>query len=44
MVLPVVWQLKKRPMFQPKLLPAFSALIALAGAYWLIERVVSLGR
>jgi hydrogenase/urease accessory protein HupE len=38
-VLPLIWKLNNLPSFQPRYMPACSALIALAGAYWLVERV-----
>ena len=40
LVLPCIWRLKQRPAFQPRYVPACSLLIALAGAYWLVERVL----
>jgi hydrogenase/urease accessory protein HupE len=39
-VLPCIWKLKERPSFQPRYVPACSVLIALAGAYWFVERVL----
>jgi hydrogenase/urease accessory protein HupE len=39
-VLPVIWQLRQRPAFEPRYVPACSALIALAGGYWLVERIL----
>ena len=39
-VLPVIWQLRQRPAFEPRYVPACSVLIALAGGYWLAERIL----
>ena len=39
-VLPVIWQLKRRPAFEPRYVPACSVLITLAGGYWLAERIL----
>jgi hypothetical protein len=39
-VLPVVWQLRKRPGFVKRGVPVLSALVAIAGMYWLLERTV----
>jgi len=38
-MLPLVWILRSRPAWQRRLVPACSLLIALAGGYWLIERL-----
>jgi hydrogenase/urease accessory protein HupE len=38
--LPLIWRLKNWPPFQPRLLPICSAVVALAGAYWLAERTL----
>lgn len=38
-VLPVIWKLKKQPTFAPRWIPACSALVAAAGAFWFIQRV-----
>ncbi|MEP6663739.1 MAG: HupE/UreJ family protein [Verrucomicrobiota bacterium] len=38
-LLPLIWQLKKRPAFAPRWIPACSALVAAAGAFWFIQRV-----
>ena len=43
LVLPIVWALKKRPVYQPRFVPALSVLIIAAGAYWLVERLVQIG-
>lgn len=40
LVLPVIWRLHKSPNFVKRAVPAFSVLVALAGAYWLIERTL----
>lgn len=37
--LPVLWRLRERPAFARYGLPALSAVVALAGAYWLISRL-----
>jgi hydrogenase/urease accessory protein HupE len=39
-VMPVVWQLRKREKFVQRGVPALSVLVALAGLYWLIERTL----
>ena len=39
-VLPLVWQLRKRESFVRRGVPALSALVAAAGLYWLLERTV----
>ncbi len=39
LVLPIIWKLKQQPNFVPRYAPACSVLIALAGGYWLIERM-----
>lgn len=38
-MLPFVWMLRSRPAWQRRLVPACSLLIAIAGGYWLIERL-----
>ncbi len=40
LVLPVIWKLKQQPSFALRYAPAFSVLVSLAGAYWLIERTL----
>jgi hydrogenase/urease accessory protein HupE len=40
MVLPVVWQLRKNPMFVRRGVPVLSALVALAGLYWFLQRTI----
>lgn len=39
-VLPIVWSLRRRPAFVRVGVPAFSALVAVAGASWLVARTV----
>jgi hydrogenase/urease accessory protein HupE len=39
-VLPIVWQLRKNPKFVRIGVPVLSALVALAGLYWFLERTV----
>ncbi|HEX5083473.1 MAG TPA: HupE/UreJ family protein [Blastocatellia bacterium] len=39
LVLPMIWKLRQRPRFVMRYVPAFSIMVALAGAYWLIERL-----
>jgi hydrogenase/urease accessory protein HupE len=39
-VLPIIWWLHKKPLIEPKLMPACSIVAALAGGYWLIERTL----
>lgn len=43
-VLPIIWRLRRRPLFETKFVPAVSLLITLAGAFWLIERTLFGGR
>ncbi|MEO6336609.1 MAG: HupE/UreJ family protein [Verrucomicrobiota bacterium] len=38
-LLPVLWRVKRVPKFAPRWVPACSALVAVAGAYWFIQRV-----
>ena len=40
LVLPIIWQLRKRPGFLRVGVPACSVLVGAAGAYWLFERTV----
>ena len=40
MVLPVLWQLRKNSAFVRQWVPACSVAVALAGSYWMIERVM----
>jgi hydrogenase/urease accessory protein HupE len=39
-VLPIVWQLRKNPAFVRRGVPILSALVALAGLYWFLERTL----
>ena len=39
-VLPIVWQLRKNEAFVRRGVPALSAVVALAGLYWFLERTV----
>ncbi|MBO0857470.1 MAG: HupE/UreJ family protein [Chloracidobacterium sp.] len=39
-ILPLIWKLRQRPRFVVRYVPACSILVALAGAYWLIERTL----
>ena len=38
-LLPLVWAMRSRPVWQRRLLPVCSVMIVMAGAYWLIERL-----
>jgi hydrogenase/urease accessory protein HupE len=40
LVLPLIWKLRQTPNFTYRYAPVCSTVIALAGSYWLIERVV----
>jgi hydrogenase/urease accessory protein HupE len=39
-LLPVIWKLRKRPLFVTRCAPVCSVLISFAGAFWLIERTI----
>jgi hydrogenase/urease accessory protein HupE len=39
-VLPLVWWLRDKPAFEQRWVPGLSAMVALAGLYWLIERTL----
>jgi hydrogenase/urease accessory protein HupE len=39
LLLPLIWQLRARPIFVRRWVPAGSILVALLGSYWFIERV-----
>jgi hydrogenase/urease accessory protein HupE len=39
-ILPMLWMIRSGPVWQTKLQPLCSVLIAMAGGYWLIERLV----
>jgi hydrogenase/urease accessory protein HupE len=38
-VLPILWQLQKNPSFIRQWVPAGSALVAILGGYWMVERI-----
>jgi hypothetical protein len=38
-VLPILWQLQKNPFFLRQWVPACSALVAILGGYWMVERI-----
>ena len=38
-ILPILWQLRKRPVFGRRWVPVCSIGIALAGSYWMVERM-----
>jgi len=40
LVLPLIWKLRRHPLFVIRYVPACSILVALAGGYWLIERTI----
>ena len=39
-VLPILWQLRKNRLFVRQWVPACSVVVALAGSYWLVERIM----
>jgi hypothetical protein len=39
-VLPILWQLRKHRLFVRQWVPACSVAVALAGSYWLVERIM----
>jgi hydrogenase/urease accessory protein HupE len=39
-VLPILWQLRRHPTFVRRWVPACSVFVALAGSYWMIERIL----
>jgi len=39
-ILPILWQLRKHPVFVRRWVPACSIGIALAGSYWMVERML----
>ena len=39
-ILPVVWRLRKNPRFVSRGIPMLSALVAITGLYWLLERTL----
>src|SRR5215469_6843900 len=40
LVLPILWQLRKNRLFVRQWVPACSVVVALAGSYWLVERIM----
>ncbi|MBI1761328.1 MAG: HupE/UreJ family protein [Acidobacteria bacterium] len=40
LVLPLIWHFHKSPIFMKRYVPVCSVLVALAGAYWLIQRTL----
>ena len=38
--LPLIWKLRNRPSFVARFVPVCSVLVAVAGAFWLVERVM----
>lgn len=38
-VLPIIWKLRAQPVFMKRWVPVCSALVAMAGAWWFVERV-----
>ena len=42
LTLPLIWKLRKQPVFVARYVPACSLLVALAGSYWLIQRTLLL--
>jgi hypothetical protein len=39
-VLPILWELRRNPSFVRQWVPVCSVAIALAGAYWMVERII----
>ncbi len=39
-VLPILWQLRRHPTFVRRWVPVCSVFVALAGSYWMIERIL----
>jgi hydrogenase/urease accessory protein HupE len=39
LILPWIWKLRRRPSFTIRFSPALSGLVALAGGFWLVERI-----
>ena len=39
-VLPIIWQLRKRPSFAARGVPVLSGIVAAAGLFWLLERTL----
>jgi len=42
-VLPMIWNMRRRPFFESRLAPACSVFVAIIGAYWLLQRTLLLG-
>ena len=42
-VLPIFWMLRPKPLWTTRWVPACSGVVALAGGYWLVERVAGFG-
>lgn len=40
LVLPILWQLRKNKLFVRQWVPVCSVVVALAGSYWLVERIM----
>jgi hydrogenase/urease accessory protein HupE len=40
MVLPILWNLRRKPVFIRRWVPVFSVAVAFAGSYWMIERIM----
>ncbi len=39
LLLPLIWVLKRRPSYVPRVVPTFSCLVVVAGLVWLVERI-----
>ncbi|HEY2981928.1 MAG TPA: HupE/UreJ family protein, partial [Anaerolineales bacterium] len=42
-ILPVIWNMRRRPFFESRLAPACSVFVAVIGAYWLLQRTLDFG-
>ena len=40
LVLPLIWKLRSSPSFVPRLVPIGSAIVVVAGSYWLLQRTL----
>jgi hydrogenase/urease accessory protein HupE len=40
LILPILWRVKDKPQFAVRWAPACSALVAVAGAFWFVQRVI----
>jgi hypothetical protein len=38
--LPMLWNLRRRPSFVRRWIPACSVAVAVAGSYWMVERIM----